>query len=264
MVDVVVNPRRPIGRLDPLAFGSFVENLHRCLYGGIYDPSSPVADGNGFRTDVVEAARAMGVTNVRFPGGCFAPYYHWKDGIGPVEQRPLTRYLANGQYPASNAVGTDEFMTWCNAVGAEPYFCVNMGTGTPEEARDWVEYCNGLPGSRWADQRVRSGHPAPYGVKTVGSGQRDQRALGARLHRDRRRLRPEGPRLRRRDEGGRSHHPAGGVGRAFPDRLPPAGLEPRGPPRPAASSPSSSRPTRSPTRCWSAPTSTSSSATPTC
>lgn len=165
MVAVVLDPRRTVGRISPLVFGSFVENLHGCVYGGVYDPASPMADGSGFRTDVIAAARAMHVTNVRFPGGCYAAYHHWKDGVGPRGERPATRYRADGAWSASNDFGTDEFMAWCEEVGAEPYLCVNMGTGTPEEARDWVEYCNGAPGSRWADARVRGGHPEPYGVR---------------------------------------------------------------------------------------------------
>ncbi|MFE0905919.1 alpha-L-arabinofuranosidase C-terminal domain-containing protein [Streptomyces mutabilis] len=165
MVAVVLDPRRTIGPVSPLVFGSFVENLHRCVYGGVYDPDSPVADACGFRTDVIDAARAMGVTNVRFPGGCYAAYYHWKDGVGPTSERPSTRYRADGTWPAANDFGTDEFMAWCQEARAEPYLCVNMGTGTPEEARDWVEYCNGEPGSRWADERVRNGHPEPYSVR---------------------------------------------------------------------------------------------------
>ncbi|MFD4603827.1 alpha-L-arabinofuranosidase C-terminal domain-containing protein [Streptomyces sp. NPDC058464] len=165
MVDVVLDPRRVTGRVDPMVFGSFVENLHRCVYGGLFDPDSPVADDEGFRTDVIATARAMKVSNVRFPGGCFAAYYHWKDGIGPREQRPRTRYRADDTWPASNAVGTDEFVAWCRKVGAEPYLCVNMGTGTAEAARDWVEYCNGRAGSRWADARIAGGHAEPYGVR---------------------------------------------------------------------------------------------------
>ncbi|MDK3161797.1 alpha-L-arabinofuranosidase C-terminal domain-containing protein [Kamptonema cortianum] len=165
-----INPRRKIGDLSPLVFGSFIENLQDCIYGGVYDPASPASDEEGFRADVMAAARAMGVSMVRFPGGCFAPYYHWRDGVGPKESRPLTRYGAanfNGQcmgWPELNTFGTNELISWCRKVGAEPYICVNMGSGSPEEARDWVEYCNHEKGSRWADLRVAHGYSEPHRV----------------------------------------------------------------------------------------------------
>lgn len=167
---LIINPHRVIAPVDPKIFGSFLENLNTCIYGGVYDPASPVANALGFRQDVLEATRAMGVSIVRFPGGCFAPYYHWRDGVGPVADRPQTRYSMpaspDAPYsPSSNAFGTDEFITWCRHVGAEPYLCVNMGSGTPEEARDWVEYCNQPVGSRWADLRAAHGYHAPHNVR---------------------------------------------------------------------------------------------------
>lgn len=169
--NIVINPDRIIGTVDKNIFGSFIENLQSCMYGGVYDPDSPAADEDGFRTDVIEATRAMGVSNVRFPGGCYAAYYHWKDGIGAKDGRPKTRYgkvetdyRVSGWSP-SNDFGTDEFILWCRKVGAEPYICINMGSGTPEEARDWVEYCNHPAGSRWADRRIENGNPEPYEVK---------------------------------------------------------------------------------------------------
>ncbi|MCE5280161.1 MAG: alpha-L-arabinofuranosidase C-terminal domain-containing protein [Planctomycetaceae bacterium] len=164
MTSVIINPRRRIGRVHPHIFGSFIENLNTCIYGGVYDPSSPAADADGFRTDVIAAARAMGISIVRFPGGCFAPFYHWKDGVGPRAQRPRTLYRKE-EWPANNEFGTDEFVLWCRKVGAEPFICVNMGSGTPEEARDWVEYCNVPSGSRWADLRRANGHDQPHNVK---------------------------------------------------------------------------------------------------
>ena len=171
MTRLVINPDRVLGVVSPLVFGSFIENLESCIYGGVYDPASPQADATGCRRDVIAAAKAMGVSIVRFPGGCFAPYYHWRDGVGPQTQRPLTRYggmvlgRTEDKWPASNAFGTDEFVAWCRQLGAEPFLCVNMGTGTAEEARDWVEYCNGEAGSRWADLRIAHGCRQPHNVK---------------------------------------------------------------------------------------------------
>ena len=161
---IVINPARTIGTVNPNVFGSFLENLHRCIYGGVYDPESPVADERGFRKDVMEGAKTMGVANVRFPGGCWAPYYHFYDGIGPKESRPKTLWRSYYGEP-QNDFGTDEFVEWCREIGAEPYICVNMGTGTVEEARNWVEYCNAPVGSQWADKRAANGHPEPFNVK---------------------------------------------------------------------------------------------------
>jgi len=163
-VEITVNPERKYGAVATEIFGSFIENLGGCIYGGVYDPTCPAATAEGFRSDVMAAARAMGVSTVRFPGGCFAPYYHFEDGIGPKEKRPRTRYQAKN-WPEFNDFGTDEFISWCRQIGAEPFICINMGSGTPEEARNWVEYCNGEAGSRWADRRIANGHDRPYHVK---------------------------------------------------------------------------------------------------
>lgn len=172
MARMIISPERGIGRVSPLVFGSFIENLERCIYGGVHDPASPQADADGQRRDVIDAARDMGVSIVRFPGGCFAPYYHWRDGVGPVSGRPLTRYggmtfggAAEEKWPSSNAFGTDEYVRWCRKIGAEPFICVNMGSGSPEEARDWVEYCNQQGGSRWSDLRIAHGHRDPHAVR---------------------------------------------------------------------------------------------------
>lgn len=166
---IVVNPERVLGTVNPGIYGSFIENLGTCIYGGVYDPKSPAADKDGFRQDVMEGARQMGITSVRFPGGCIAPYYHFENGIGPRKARPRTRMRSHYDNP-DNSFGTDEYLTWCDKIGAEPFICVNMGTGTAEEARNWVEYCNGEPGSRWADKRVENGRIEPYGVKLWGLG----------------------------------------------------------------------------------------------
>jgi alpha-N-arabinofuranosidase len=170
MVTIAINPARSLGTVSGLVFGSFIENLNRCIYGGVFDPASPTADDDGFRQDVLDAARSMGVSNVRFPGGTYSAYYHWRDGVGDSAARPVTLYRSDGEWPSSNAFGTDEFITWCRKLDAEPYICVNMGSGSAEEARDWVEYCNAPVGSRWSDLRAANGHSEPYGVKYWGLG----------------------------------------------------------------------------------------------
>ena len=118
----------------------------------------------GFRKDVLEVTRRISPTIIRWPGGCFADDYHWKDGIGPVDARPDVLNRA-WKSPTDNDVGIGEFVTLCRLVGAEPYICVNYGTGSPEEAAELVEYCNGGAETRWGKVRAENGHLEPYGIK---------------------------------------------------------------------------------------------------
>ncbi len=154
-----------IGRVDPRIFGGFLEHLGRAVYQGIYDPDSPRADADGFRRDVLEALRPLDMTLMRYPGGNFASGYHWEDGVGPVENRPTVRDLA-WQSVEPNEFGTDEFIALCRRMQWDPMLTVNLGTGTPEEARNWVEYCNvAPPATKYAARRAENGNPAPFGVK---------------------------------------------------------------------------------------------------
>ncbi len=166
---VTVNPRRAIGPLGKRVYGGFVEHLGRCIYGGLYEPGSALSDERGFRTDVLDLLRDLRVPVLRWPGGNFVSNYHWADGIGPVQERPSRPELAwGGAEP--NTVGTDEVIAYCRALGAEPYICLNMGTGTLEEALNWVEYCNVPGGTTWSERRREGGHPEPYGVEWWGLG----------------------------------------------------------------------------------------------
>ena len=122
-------------------FGNFAEHLGRCIYGGIFEEGSPLSDADGFRKDVMEAARGLGVTLLRWPGGNFASGYNWKDGIGPRDQRPVRRDHAWGAIE-SNRFGTDEFLRYAERLNVEPYLCINAGLGSVEDARNWVEYTN--------------------------------------------------------------------------------------------------------------------------
>ena len=162
MVKVLINPQRVIGTRDPMIYGHFLEHFHRQIYGGIYEPGSPLADEQGMRKDVMEALRRISPAIVRWPGGCYVSAYHWKDGVGP-ERQPA--YDKAWRVEESNEFGTDEFMDFCRKIGAEPYICTNAGTGTPEEMSDWVEYCNLPNQGKWAKARIRNGHEQPYGVK---------------------------------------------------------------------------------------------------
>ena len=158
-----LHSRHTVGAVSPLIFGGFLEHLGRSIYEGVYDPGSVHADADGMRTDVIEALRELGLTVVRYPGGNFASGYHWQDGVGPKEARPRTRELA-WQSIEPNTFGTDEFIKLCRKLDWQPMLAVNLGTGTPEEARDWVEYCNCEAGTRHADLRAANGAADPYAV----------------------------------------------------------------------------------------------------
>jgi alpha-N-arabinofuranosidase len=161
---LTLHSRFQIGRVDPRIFGGFLEHMGRAVYEGVYDPTCSCADQDGFRTDVLESLRRLRMTVMRYPGGNFASGYHWLDGVGRREGRPTVRELA-WQSLEPNHFGTDEYLTLCRHMGWTPMITVNLGTGTPEEARNWVEYCNCPTGSRYADMRVANGHAAPHGVR---------------------------------------------------------------------------------------------------
>lgn len=121
-------------------------------------------DEDGFRKDVIELTKRVTPTSIRWPGGWFVSDYHWQDGVGPIDKRPA-RYNRSWRAFTTNDVGTDEFITLCRKLGAEPYISVNLGTGTPEEAARWVEYCNGGLDTKMGRLRAQNGHPEPYHVK---------------------------------------------------------------------------------------------------
>lgn len=166
---IKIDLERTIGRVDPRIYGGFIEHLGRCIYGGIYEEGSPLSDERSFRTDVMAAVESLHMPILRWPGGNFVSGYHWVDGIGSKDERPRRIELAWRQ-EESNRFGTDEFIEYCRAIGAEPYICVNMGTGTIDEAQNWVEYCNGTGNTFWANRRRENGHDEPYNVKYWGLG----------------------------------------------------------------------------------------------
>lgn len=161
---VILDPAYKIAPVDPRIFGGFLEHLGRSIYEGVYDPQASGADENGFRKDVMDALRKLNMTAMRYPGGNFASGYHWMDGIGRKDQRPTVRELA-WQSIEPNQFGTDEFIKISQLMGWTPMITVNLGTGTPEEARNWVEYCNSPAGTKYADLRVKNGSYVPYDVK---------------------------------------------------------------------------------------------------
>src|SRR5450432_2557384 len=161
---VVVNKDFIIAPLDRRIFGTFVEHMGRCVYGGIYEPGHPSADANGFRKDVLDLTRELGSTIVRYPGGNFLSGYNWEDGVGPKDKRPTRLDLAWGS-TETNEFGTNEFMTWAKAAGVEPMFAVNLGTRGPDEARHFIEYCNHPGGTYYSDLRRSHGFEQPHGIK---------------------------------------------------------------------------------------------------
>ncbi len=168
---IVVSPEEPIATINPNIQGHFAEHLGGCIYDGIWvGEDSPIPNDGGIRTDVVQALRRLSPPVLRWPGGCFADDYHWCDGIGPREGRPRRVNLWWGEALESNAFGTHEFIRFCRLIGAQPYICGNVGSGSPAELRNWVEYCNFPGDSTLALERGANGSPEPFGVKYWGVG----------------------------------------------------------------------------------------------
>jgi len=161
---VTVDPAFTVGPVRPRTFGSFVEHLGRCVYTGIHDPGHPTADADGFRGDVIDLTRELGVSTVRYPGGNFVSGYRWEDGVGPVGERPRRLDLA-WHSTEPNLVGVDEFIRWCRKTGVEPMMAVNLGTRGVQDALDLLEYCNGTSDTHFANLRRANGSEEPYDIR---------------------------------------------------------------------------------------------------
>ena len=145
---IQINTAEPGPVISKHIFGHFAEHLGRCIYDGLWvGPESPVPNVRGWRSDLVEALRAIKIPNLRWPGGCFADDYFWRDGIGPTEQRPRRVNAHWGGVLDDNAVGTHEFLDLCEQLECEPYIAANVGSGSPREMREWVEYVNAAAGT---------------------------------------------------------------------------------------------------------------------
>jgi len=177
MSDTVrVHRREEIDTVNPEVHGHFAEHLGRCIYGGIWvgdDEEVPTTDG--IREDTVELLTELGLNQLRWPGGCFADAYHWEDGVGPREERPSrpNDFWAQGreeEFTESNAFGTEEFMRLCELVDAEPFLAANVGSGAPDEASSWVEYCNSDADTTRARERAENGSEEPHDVAYWGVG----------------------------------------------------------------------------------------------
>ncbi len=154
-----------LGKVDENLYSSFIEHLGRAVYTGIYEPGHPLADDQGFRKDVIDMVKDLNVSLVRYPGGNFLSGYDWKNGIGPRDKRPV-RLDRAWHTIEPNEIGIDEFYDWSVKAGTGIMGAVNMGTGTPQDAGDLVEYCNHPEGTYWSDLRRANGHKNPYGIKT--------------------------------------------------------------------------------------------------
>jgi len=170
---LTVRAEAPIGTISPRLYGHFAEHIGRCCYDGLWvgNMADPPAHQDGFRTDVVEALRALPVPLLRWPGGCYADHYHWHDGIGPTASRPRRLGMSCGfTVEDDNSLGTHEFLQLCALLGAEPYLAGNVGTGSPQELCDWLEYCNQTLDTDLTRARRANGAFAPFNVPLWGVG----------------------------------------------------------------------------------------------
>ena len=168
---ITIDPNRQSGFIRPELYGHFAEHLGACIDHGIWvGADSAIPNFGGIRSDVLDALRQLHPPVLRWPGGCYADDYHWEDGIGPASSRPRRVNLWWGQNIESNSFGTHEFIQVCRTLGAEPYIAGNVGSGSPRELRDWMEYCNFAGDSTLARRRAQNGAPAPFGVRYWGVG----------------------------------------------------------------------------------------------
>ena len=170
-VELSVDVSKAGAKIDRNIFGQFAEHLGHGVYEGIWvGPDSKIPNTRGIRTDVVNALKALKVPNVRWPGGCFADEYHWRKGIGPADQRVVSLNPNWGGVTEPNTFGTHEFLDFLDQIGAEAYISVNVGSGTPQEAAEWLEYMTTAQPTTLAKERAANGHPAPYKVAFLGIG----------------------------------------------------------------------------------------------
>jgi alpha-N-arabinofuranosidase len=168
-IELTIDASKPGAKIDRNLFGQFAEHLGHGIYEGIWvGPDSPIPNTRGIRNDVVAALKVLHVPNVRWPGGCFADEYHWRDGIGP--QRGVRLNPNWGGVIEPNTFGTHEFMDFIEQIGSDAYLSVNLGSGTPQEAADWLEYATVAQATTLAKERAANGHPAPYKVARLGLG----------------------------------------------------------------------------------------------
>jgi len=163
---IVVHADQPGAKIDKAIYGHFAEHLGHCIYGGIYvGENSEIPNIKGFRSDVVSALKDLSVPLIRWPGGCFADTYHWKDGIGPKSERPSIINVHWGGVTENNSFGTHEFLDFCELIGADAYINLNVGSGSVREASEWVEYVTSSNESPMTELRKKNGREKPWNVK---------------------------------------------------------------------------------------------------
>ena len=168
---ITVDVAHPGAKISRHIYGHFAEHLGRCIYDGFWIDSALNVEKHGrIRMDIVKALKKIKVPNLRWPGGCYADEYQWRDGIGNPKKRPVTINSNWGGVTEDNSFGTHEFLELCELIGCEPYISANMGTGSPESMKDWIEYLNYAGKSALTNERTLNGHPEPYGVSFWGIG----------------------------------------------------------------------------------------------
>ena len=171
MKTLLVNTNKKLSKINKNIYGHFAEHLGRCIYGGIFvGEDSPIPNTRGIRKDVVEALKNIKIPVVRWPGGCFAEYYNWKDGIGKLSERKRMVNTAWGGVVEDNSFGTHEFLDFCEQVGCSPYIAGNVGSGTVRELSEWIEYVNSDAESPLTELRKRNGRDKPWGIEFIGVG----------------------------------------------------------------------------------------------
>ena len=168
-VRMVLNADFPKGKINKNIYGHFAEHLGRCIYGGFWvGKDSPIPNTDGIRNDVVDALKKVNIPVLRWPGGCFADEYHWRNGIGLYENRPRTINTHWGGVVEDNSFGTHEYFRLCELLGADPYICGNVGSGTVQEMQEWIEYITFDGPSSLADLRRANGREKPWKLPYFG------------------------------------------------------------------------------------------------
>lgn len=179
--EITVDASVSKGKISPFVYGQFIEYMGRCIDRGIYDENSPLSDERGFRTDVLEKVKELNPPLLRFPGGTVIKTFHWEDGVGPKEQRKAKKNLIWGGVNTYH-FGTCEFIEYCREINCEPVLVINLSTGTPDEAANWVDYCNGTENTYYANLRRAHGYPEPFNVKYWALGNEEMAEPDAGRH----------------------------------------------------------------------------------
>jgi alpha-N-arabinofuranosidase len=172
-VKITIHESQAKDTISKHIYGHFAEHLGNCIYGGIYvgEDQRIMTNKDGVRSDIIEALKELQIPNLRWPGGCFADSYHWKEAIGPRDQRKPIENVSWGNVREDNSFGTHEFLDLCEEIGAEPYLAVNMNSGSVQEAVDWEQYVNNANGSSYlTDLRAKNGRDRPWHVRYWGIG----------------------------------------------------------------------------------------------